>query len=390
MSRHSRRELLQGLGGLGVAIVASPRLRAAQPGGAARFAYVGGFNDPQRKEHGEGISVFRIDASGQWTLVHVLRDVVNPGYLILDRAQRVLYAVQQRTESVSAFAIDASSGVPTLINTEATGGLNPAHLSLDGSGRFLVVANYGGGTIAVLPVRPDGGLGPRSDLVTLSGPLGPHRTEQASSHPHHCPFDPTGRFVAVPDKGLDRVFVYRFDATTGRLVPAATPFVSTRAGAGPRHIAFHRTAGCAYVINELDSTVTTCRWNGDGTLQAVQVVPSTPTSFVGDNTGSEVVISRGGRLLFASNRGHDSVGVFAIDAADGLLAPLGWEPTAGATPRFIGLSPYGTRLFAANQNGDTIVSWDVDEPRQRLTRTPAVVKVGCPTVIAWSDRRSHT
>jgi 6-phosphogluconolactonase (cycloisomerase 2 family) len=146
---------------------------------------------------------------------------------------------------------------------------------------------------------------------------------------------------------------------------------------------FHPTLRRAYVVNELDSTVTTYDWGEDGSLEPMQTVPSVPSSFTGENTGSGVVVSRGGRLLFASNRGHDSVGVFGIDPLSGLLSAVGWEASAGATPRFIGLSPSGARLFAANQNGDSIVSWSVDERARRLTRTANVVEVGCPTAIAF-------
>ncbi len=386
MSNPSRRELLQGLGGIGVAMLAGARGGFAGAQAAApipRFAYVGGFNDKSRNEHGDGISVFAIDAAERWSLTHVVPDVVNPGFLVLDRTQRRLYAVNQRVETVSAFRIDPASGVPSLINAESTGGVNPAHLSVDPTGRWLITVNYTGGSAAVLPIRADGGLGTRTDLVAMTGPLGPHRTEQSMPHPHHCPFDPSGRFVIVPDKGLDRVFVFRFDAASGRLLPAARPFGRARSGAGPRHVEFHPSLRRAYVVNEMDSTVTTYTWAEDGAIEPIQIVPSVPPSYTGDNTGAEVVVSRGGRLVFASNRGHDSVGVFAVNKDSGVLSPIGWEPTGGLTPRFICLSPSGRRLYAANQNGDSIVSWTVDEGAARILRTPDVVKVGCPTTIAF-------
>jgi 6-phosphogluconolactonase len=395
MASGSRREFLRGLGALGAAAAgtrflpvsaldAAPRLgvAGAEPGGSL-FAYVGGYGDRERNEHCEGIGVFRTDA-GRWTLAHTVRGIAHPSYLIVDRAGRRLYAAHGREDRLTAFAIDPATGVPAAINTQSTGGTNPVRMAIDATGRHIVVANYASGSVAVLPVRADGGLGPLTDLVTTSGEPGPHRTEQTSAHPHDCPFDPSGRFVVVPDKGLDRVFVYRLDAGVGKLLTAPKPFAATRSGAGPRHVAFHPAAPFAYVINELDSTVVAYHWEAAGGLEPFQVVPSTPASFTGDNTGAEVVVSSGGRLLFASNRGHDSVGVYAIDQKSGALRALGWEATNGRTPRFIGQTPSGTHLFAANQNSDTIVGWAIDEAAGKLTRMPGVIQTGTPSTIAFA------
>src|SRR5213078_887971 len=174
-----------------------------------------------------------------------------------------------------------------------------------------------------------------TDLAALPGKPGPHRTEQASSHPHDVVFDPRDRFIVVPDKGLDATFVFSLDAASGKLVPAASPPAASRPGAGPRHAAYHPAKPYAYVLNELDSTITSYRFDGErGALTPLQVITTLPSSFTGNNTTSEIVVAASGRFVYASNRGHDSLAIFAVDDSSGTLSPVGWEPTQGKTPRF--------------------------------------------------------
>jgi 6-phosphogluconolactonase (cycloisomerase 2 family) len=317
--------------------------------------------------------------------VQLLRDQVNPSYLVVDPARRFLFATHSDTELVSAFRIDSGTGQVTPLNQQSTGGRNPAHLALDPTGRFLLIANYAGGSVAVVPVLSDGSLGPRTDLVQVRGDLGPHRTEQATAHPHQCRFDRAGHFVAVPDKGLDRVFVFRLDPAAGTLRAAEPPSVATRSGAGPRHIDFHPTAPFAYVINELDSSVTSYRVDPEReTLSPFQIVSSLPPSFVGNSTGAAIVVSPSGRSLYASNRGHDSLAVFAVSGNDGTLSPVGWVPSGGRTPRFFCLDPAGTTLYAANQATDTIVALRIDEATGMPAATGQVIATGTPTAIAFA------
>lgn len=353
-------------------------------GRAARFAYVGSFTSEARKARGDGISAYRIDPeTGRWARVQALNKEVNPGYLAVDPARRVLYSVHADANQVSAFSVNETTGELTLINRQSCGGDNPVHLALDATGGFLVVANYGSGSVAVFPVAANGALGGRTDLVTLKGEIGPHRTEQAAPHPHQCPFDPAGKIVVVPDKGLDRLFVFTLDTSRGALVPADPPFVRTRSGAGPRHLAFNPRLPYAYVVNELDSTVTTYRVGESAALQPLQVLPSVPATFTGDNTGAAIGVAPSGRFVYASNRGHDSVAIYRVDDNTGLLTPVAWEPTKGATPRFIGLDPSGARLYAANQRADTIVEFDVSEASGLLTATGRIVVTGTPVCIVW-------
>jgi 6-phosphogluconolactonase len=367
-----------------IAIVSAAEPDRSVPANAARIAYVGSFTSKARNASGEGLSVFRVDpATGAWSRIQLLGDEVNPSFLVIDARRRFLYAVHADSDQVSAFAIDPQAGTLSLVNRQSTGGTNPAHLALDPTGRFLVTANYGAGSVAVVPVRPDGSLGARTDLVALTGEPGPHRTEQAASHPHQCAFDPGGRFVAVPDKGLDRVFLFGIEATTGSLAAAGQPFAKTRAGAGPRHIAFHPRRPFAWVVNELDSTVAAYRVGASGGLEPVQIVPSVPSTFTGNNSGSGIVVSASGRFVFVSNRGHDSVGAFRVDGTTGMLDAVGWEPTGGATPRFIGRGPADDLLYAANQNGDAVVEFVIDAATGGLRRTGRGVKTGTPVCVVW-------
>ena len=351
---------------------------------APRFAYVGSFTSEARKARGDGISAYRIDPeSRRWARVQALNKEVNPGYLAVDPKRPVLYAVHAEANHVSAFSVNDTTGELTLINRQSCGGDNPVHLALDATGRFLVVANYGSGSVAVFRVGDGGSLESRTDLVSLQGEPGPHRAEQSAPHPHQCPLSPGGRFVIVPDKGLDRLFVFKLDTAKGTLLPADPPSMKTRSGAGPRHIAFNPHLPYAYVINELDSTVAVYRVGESGALQPLQILPSVPATFTGDNTGAAIDAAPSGRFVYVSNRGHDSIGIFRADESTGLLTPIAWEPTKGATPRFIGLDPSGARLYAANQRADTIVEFDVNTASGLLTATGRIVITGMPVCVVW-------
>ena len=365
---------------------ASPRSASGSTAVAnpARFAYVGSFATGTRGARGEGLSVYRIDpASGRWSRVQLLSNEVNPGYLVFHPRLPVLYSVHPVANQVSAFRIDDLSGELALVNRQPAGGDDPCHLDVSSDGRFLVVANYVSGNVEVLPIGVDGSLGTPSDVVATKGEPGPHRTEQPGPHPHQCLFEPGGRFLVVPDKGLDRLFVFRIDPATGRLVPADPPFARTRSGAGPRHIAFHPRLPYAWVVNELDSTVAAFRVTAAGALEPTQIVPSLPSTYTGNNTGSAIAVSPSGRFVYASNRGHDSVAIFKIDQSNGLLSAVGWEPTKGSTPRFIGLNPSGTRLYAANQRSDTIVEFEVDQSAGTLAATGQVIAANTPVCVAF-------
>ncbi|MFI8980727.1 lactonase family protein [Ectopseudomonas khazarica] len=348
------------------------------------FAYVGSRTTRERNARGEGISVFKVDQqNGTLEPVQLLKGLVNPSFLTLSRDGRFLYTVHGDMSDISAFSVDRDSGQLTLLNRQSTQGKNPVHLALDPSGRYMVVSNHISQSLAVLPVNPDGSLGELTQLLVLAGQPGPHRIEQPFPKPHHNPFDPAGRFVIVPDKGQDKILSYRFD--NGRLAPAEPAFVATRESSGPRHLTFHPMGDWAYAINELDSTVTSYRYDASqGALQPQQVLSTLPSSFTGNSRASEIAVTADGRFLYASNRGFDSIAVFAIDAQSGLLRFVDAIPSGGRTPRFFAITPNGRFMFALNEDSDSIVTFAIDQQRGVLEATGAQVCSGSPVCMVFS------
>jgi 6-phosphogluconolactonase len=382
-----RREFLTGLAALAAGTRPLSRRFGSQSGTLAqppRFMYVGSFTKKDGG-HGEGLSVFhRRNPTSAWSRVQLLEKIDDPSFLNIDRHGRFLYSSHGDGTVATAYRIDETTGQLTIINQQPTGGVNGAHLDIDGTGRFLAVANYASGTVALLTIHGDGSLGSLSDLATLTGEPGPHRTQQTSSHPHHCPFDPSGRFIVVPDKGLDRVFVFSLDSARGKLMPADPPSVASRSGAAPRHVAFHPGRPWAFVVNEIDSTIAAYRFDPDThVVQPFQIIPSVPPSFTGNNSGAEIWVAPSGRFVYASNRGHDSIAIFAVDQGSGELSPVAWEPTQGRTPRFFALDPSATELYAANQGSDTIVAFTVDTRSGSLAPTGEVLKAASATTIVF-------
>lgn len=386
----SRRDFLCGLGAASAAIAASrwavQSAYAQASDAASLYAYVGCFTSEARDARGDGINVYRIDsASGEWHHLQLVPNLINPSFLAMDHERRFLYSAHGDEDYATAFAIDSGSGRLTPIGQQATGGTNGVHLAVDPSNRFLVVSNYSSGSMAVLPINADGSLAPLSDLVNLPGTPGPDPVQQISSHPHHNPFDPAGRFMLVPDKGLDRVFVFVLDAGSGRLLWADTPFVATQPGAGPRHAAFHPTLPYAWVLNELDSTVATYDYDSaTGRLNRKQLLSTLPGDFEGQNTTAEIEVHPSGRFLYCSNRGHDSIAAFAINSDSGQLTPAGWTPSGGERPRFFGLDPTGAFLYACNERGHNIVAFRVDAADGALVPTGQRVETGSPVTIVFA------
>ena len=345
------------------------------------FAYVGCYTTPERDGRGKGINVYRVDRrTGAFKHVQLLGGLENPSFLAIDKTGRFLYSVHGDRSDVTAYAIDANTGHLRVIGRQPTGGYNPIHLAFDASGKFLFVTNYGTDSIAVFPVKPDGTLGPYPTLTTVKGTLGPHRTEQKNVRPHHNPLDRQGKFFYLPTKGADSVITYRLDPR--RCLAVHANEVAARPGAGPRHIDFHPRRALAYVINELDSTITTYRQDrASGKLTPLQVVHSTPPEFTGYSTGAEIAVDRAGRHVYVSNRGHDSIGVFAIDPAKGTLAPgSGCRPRAAC--RASSPSIRERFLYVANQGGHSIVTYKVGrdgklspEPRQGEGAEPGLHRV---------------
>jgi 6-phosphogluconolactonase (cycloisomerase 2 family) len=254
-------------------------------------------------------------------------------------------------------------------------------VEVDRSNRWVLLSTGPG--VALFPIQKDGSLGPYTDLIIPEGEHGPLRGEQDHSHPHQASFDLTGKFVVVPDKGLDKVLVYRFDAERGKLEAAAA--LKSRYASVPRHVAFHPGRPYAYVVMERDSTVFAYRWDtGRGELKPFQRITTLPTDYVGDNMAAEIAILPSGKFLYASNRGHESIAIYAVDAASGVLDLVGWEPVRGTKPRFFCLSPDGAQLYVCNQDSHTIVEFTIDQGSGKLTATGQVVETGSPTCIAFA------
>jgi 6-phosphogluconolactonase len=349
------------------------------------YAYVGSRTSRERHARGEGISVFKVNQdAGTLELVQVLGDLINPSFLALNKAGNRLYTVHGDQREVSVFSVNASDGTLVHLQTQQCGGKNPVHLALDPSEQFLVVSNHLSSHIAVLPVHAEGKLGAVCQTVELPGRPGPHRVEQPFAKPHFNPFDPSGRFVLVPDKGLDRIFAFRF--TNGQLSPADAPWADSREASGPRHIAFHPQKSFAYAVNELDSTVTGYHFDTTtGALKPLQILSTLPDTFTGNSRASEIMLSSDGHTLYASNRGYDSIAVFSINPATGHLTFIEANPTLGKTPRYFSLTPNGRYAFALNEDSDSIVTLSVDTNSGALTPTGEAVKTGSPVCMIFSN-----
>jgi 6-phosphogluconolactonase len=368
---------------------------AQQPAGAsdAMFVYVGTYTG----EKSQGIYRARLDlATGRLSAPELAATATNPSFLALAPSRTSLYAVSEvgtfgdrPTGAVSAFALDGSSGALTLLNQESSGGNGPAHVSVDGTGRTVLVANYGGGSVASLPVGADGRLGPASSVVAHQG-SSVHPKRQTRPYAHSIKMDPSNTFAYAADLGVDRVFIYRLDAKSSALTPATPASVPLAPGSGPRHLSFHPSGRYLYVINELALTVTVfARDAKTGGLTEVQTIGTLPAGQAVDPAFStaEVVVHPSGRFLYGSNRGHDSLVVYAIDQATGTLTLVQHEATQGRTPRGFGIDPTGRYLLAGNQRSDSLVAFRIDAATGRLAPTGQTLAIGSPVSVVFAPIR---
>jgi len=359
------------------------------------FVYVGTFTG---ETGARGISVYRMDGRS-YVLTHVqtVPGLLSPSFLALHPTRPFLYAVERQlvadgagVGAVAAFAIDEASGMLTLLNRQASGGVSPAHISVHPGGRFVLAAHYGSGQVAVLAVEDDGSIGKVIDVVQHVG-RGPNSGRQEGPHAHFVTPDPSGTFVLVCDLGIDRVMVYRLDTETGTLIPNDISYAQVGSGAGPRHLAFHPNGRHLYVINELDSTIVAFHFDATrGACQIFQTVSTLPEGFHDVSHTAQILVHPSGNFLYGSNRGHDSIVRFALDPATGhLSAPL-FEPSGGKTPRNFAVDPSGTVLLAANQDSGTVVPFRIAEHSGRLvpagepTQTPSPV---CLVFATFGDRQ---
>ncbi len=329
-------------------------------------------------------------ATGRLTAVELAAETVNPSFLAADAGGRYLFAANEigdyqgaRSGSVSSFAIDRRSGKLTARNTVASRGADPCHLAVDREGRHVLVANYTGGSVAVLPVDGEGMLGEAADFVQhLGSSVNPDR--QKEPHAHNVILTPGERFAMVADLGLDKLLVYRFDHRKGALTPNDPPYGRVAPGSGPRHIALHPNGRFAYVINEMGNSITAFTWDGSrGSLNQVQTVSTLPRDFKGENTTAEIAVHPSGRYLYGSNRGHDSIAVYAVDQDKGTLKAIEDVATRGKEPRNFALDPTGGYLLAANQNSNTVVVFKIDPRTGRLAPAGQQVQVISPVCVTF-------
>lgn len=353
------------------------------------LVYIGTYTGAKSK----GIYLSRLDAaSGALSPPELAAETPSPSFLAVHPRGGFLYSVNEVNTaggnpagSVSAFAIDRTTGKLTALNQESSGGPGPAHLIVDKSGADVLVANYGGGSVAALPIEANGRLKPPSAFIQHTG-SSVNASRQDKPHAHSINVSPDNRFAYVADLGLDKVLIYRFDAKLGSLTPNEPPFATVAPGAGPRHFAFHPKGRFAYVINEIDLTVTAFSHDAKSgaltVLQSVSTLPDGVTKVPSYST-AEVQVHPSGRFLYGSNRGHDSITVFAIDGKSGKLTYVQNEPTQGNTPRGFGIDPTGTFLLAGNQRSDSVVVFRIDQQTGRLTPTGHKIEVGSPVCVKF-------
>lgn len=413
---YSRRKFLQsslsvaGLSPLMSELVSANAMSDDKP----LIAYVGTFSSPLRDVlptqvdlppgNGRGIHLFRVDrATGVMTPSGVIEMGSSPSCLAVDSAGTRLYSANEtdhvgdnKEGTVSSFSIDRADGGLKQLNTVPSGGAGPTYLSVHPSGRFLLVANYFGGSVSVLPILRDGSLGTATDVKYDAGKVGPARATNAPqgsfawsghdrTHAHMIQADPSGRFVLHVDLGLDQILVWKFDDQKGQLIPADRHVVSLPPGDGPRHFHFHPNGRWLYSIQEEGSTIVLFDYDaGTGRLNPRQTISTLPAGFAGSNFCSEILVSGDGRFVYAGNRLHDSIGIFAV-GADGTLSSVADEWTRGNYPRSFNFDPTGQFLYCCNQRGDNVAVFRVDRKSGELQFTGQYVPVGNPSIIVFLD-----
>lgn len=347
------------------------------------LAFVGTYTD---KTGSKGIYAYEFDAeTGKLSLKGVAAETPDPSYVVIHPSGKYAYAANEagKKSMVTAFAIDAKSAKLTQLNQLPALGEDPCHLSFDKTGKYLFVANYSSGSIAVFPILADGRLGEHTAAVQHHG-SGPNKKRQEGPHAHWIEVSPDNQFVLVADLGLDEIVSYHFDAAKGTLTPNDPPFAKLAPGAGPRHGAFSPNGKFFYVVSELNSTVTAFAYDaGKGTLKDFQVVSTLPKGFQGRNDDAEIAMHPDGKWLFASNRGHDTIAVFAADPSGGMLRPAGEFPTGGKEPRHFAIDPTGRFLLAENQLSNSIVVFRIDPATGALTQVSKTDGVPSPVCLAF-------
>ena len=399
----SRRSFLSALASMGV-VCCVPKIASGSPVRKRILAFVGTDTVPvDGAANGKGIYLVEMDTvTGDLKLLRLAAETASPSWLCLHPSRKYLYAVnelsdyQGKSGSVSAFAIERSTGQLQHLNTVSSRGAEPTHMSIDATGKFAFVANYSGGSIAVFGIQQDGSLSEATAVYRDEGSVGPTLAKDAPAgsfaisghdapHAHMIQADPENQFVLQTDLGQDRIYVYRLDSNTGQLTPAATPFTSVPAGDGPRHFAFHPNGRWMYSIQEEASTLIFFHYDPQaGALTAVQTISALPPGFAGTNFCSEIMVSRDGHFLYALNRLHNSIATFAIGST-GHLVHVNDTPTQGDYPNHMAMAPGGHFLYVCNQRSDQITSFRVNERTGALAFTGAYQPLGTPMCISFLE-----
>jgi len=356
-------------------VIASPLLHASD-----HVALLGTYTGAESR----GIYAVRLNSeTGALSTPEVAAELSNPEFLALHPNRRFVYALTQvpadggkTTAAVAAFQVDVETAKLTPVNSEITGRSSLTHLAVDGNGRMIVAASYGGGYVVSFPLGADGRVGGHASLLSQSGPLGPNHGRQNAPHPHSVTISPDSRFAYVADLGIDRVFTYKLNPADGSIAPNDPAFATFEPGTGPRHTKFSPDGKSFYVLDELDSTITSCRYDAaSGSLQPFQRVAALPEDFKGKSTASELRIHPNGRFVYSANRGHNSIAVFSRDETTGALTRVEIIPSGGDTPRNFSLTPDGTWLLCAHQASDNLTVFKVSAESGRLTATPHTAHV---------------
>jgi 6-phosphogluconolactonase len=353
------------------------------------LAYIGTYTEDGSTS--KGIYAYRFDArSSNLTPIGLAAETTNPSFLAIHPNHRFLYAVNetgsyngQKSGAVTAFSIDHATGKLTQLNQVASGGADPCYITVDKTGKYVLVANYTEGSIAVFPVLSDGRLGEASAFIQHTG-HGINPKRQEGPHAHSIDLSPDNRFAIVDDLGLDETLVYKFDSAKGSLTLNDPPFATAAPGAGPRHFALHPNGQFGYMLAEMGSTITAFSYDGtSGVLRPLQTISTLPKGFTGHNDAAEIEVDLSGKFLYASNRGHDSIAVFAVDQKQGTLKLIEYVPTRGSSPRNFAIDPTGKLIFAENEKSDNIVLFRINPQTGRLTPTSKVLDISQPVCVRF-------
>jgi 6-phosphogluconolactonase len=402
MRKATRREFVQAVTAASLfAPVTARRQRQGTATTKRRLAYVGTYSSRGGQNHGQGIHILEMNPSnGALVPKEIAGSESSPSWLTFNRNRTHMYSANELADpstgsgTVSSYAVDQATGLLTLLNTVSSEGAGPAYVSIHPGGKSALVANYGGGTVAVLPIQPDGRLGAASDVKRHQGTVGPAQPSSAPAgsfaisghdrpHAHMVEADPSGRFVLAADLGLDEIRIWRFDDTKGALIPNEPPSITVPPGDGPRHFAFHKNGRWLYFLQEEASTVMTLDFDpSNGTVRVKQTLSTLPRGFAGTNFTSEIALSPDARFVYVANRLHDSIAWLSI-GADGTLTWVGEEWTRGDYPRSFSIDPSGAFLYSCNQRSDAITSFRIDKKSGALTFTGQYTPVGSPAQIIF-------